>query len=536
MRERVPYLRELGITYLHLMPVLATREGADDGGYAVVDYDRVRPELGTITDLEQLASTLHEHGIALTLDLVLNHVAREHPWARAARAGDEPLPQLLPPLPRPRAARCLRANAARGVPDFAPGNFSWDVDAAAWVWTTFNHWQWDLRWSNPDVFCDLLDVVLRLANRGVDCLRLDAIAFLWKRMGTSCQNQPEVHAITQALRAAARIVAPSLLFKAEAIVGPEDVGAYLGRGRFAGLVSDLAYDNTLMVHVWSALATRDAACSCATGRGARPSRRRRRGRPTCAATTTSAGPSTTTTRRPSAGRPRPIAASSPTSTPAASPARSPAAWAFQVNEATGDARVCGTAASLAGLERALHEHDEAALDLALARLFCAHAIVFGVGGVPLLYMGDELGVLNDYGYVAVPEHADDARWMHRPAMPWDLARHRHDPTTLAGRVFAGVRHLAHVRASLPSLHAAVEPTLHETGNPAVFAAARQHPAGMVVALYNVGEHWQRVPADTIRRHGLRTPYDALSSRRTVSADATEVALPPYAAWWLVEGD
>ncbi len=143
-------------------------------------------------------------------------------------------------------------------PDFAPGNFTWDDDVAGWVWTTFNSWQWDLNWANPDVLCEFVAIILNLANRGVDCLRLDAIAFIWKRLGTDCQNQPEVHAITQVLRAAARIAAPAVIFKAEAIVAPSQLVAYLGQGPRAGRVSDIAYHNSLMVQIWSALASRDA--------------------------------------------------------------------------------------------------------------------------------------------------------------------------------------------------------------------------------------------------------------------------------------
>ena len=206
------------------------------------------------------------------------------------------------------------------------------------MWTTFNDYQWDLNWSNPDVVCEFAGITLFLANRGVDCLRLDAIAFIWKRLGTTCQNEPEVHALTRTLRAVARMAAPSLVFKAEAIVGPEDVVHYLGVGDYAGCVSDLAYHNSLMVQIWSALATRDvrllvraldrpwpratAGCWSRRCNSSRPSRRPPRGPPTCAATTTSAGRSTTPTPPRSDGTVRRTAASSRTGTPVARPARS----------------------------------------------------------------------------------------------------------------------------------------------------------------------------------------------------------------------
>lgn len=258
MAGRIPYLEGLGVTYLHLMPILKPREGANDGGYAVADYRSLRSDLGTMAELRATASKLHASGISLTLDLVLNHVALEHEWAEKARAGDTAYRDYFYVFDSKEIPDQYERSLPEVFPDFAPGNFTWDDDLGAWVWTTFNSYQWDVNWSNPAVFCEYADIIGNLANHGVDCLRLDAIAFIWKRMGTICQNEPEVHAITQALRTFARILAPSLIFKAEAIVGPAQVGAYLGEGKRAGKVSDLAYHNSLMVQIWSAIASRDA--------------------------------------------------------------------------------------------------------------------------------------------------------------------------------------------------------------------------------------------------------------------------------------
>src|SRR3954452_21102465 len=255
VRERIPYLRELGVTYLHLMPLLQPREGDSDGGYAVADYRTVRPDLGTLDDLRALAADLRAAGISLVLDLVLNHVAREHPWAVAARAGDLRYRRYFRVFPDRKLPDAYERTLPEIFPDFAPGSFTWDDDLRSWVWTTFNSWQWDVDWSNPEVLVEYAEIVLALANVGVEVFRLDAIAFIWKRLGTNSQNQPEVHAITQALRAVARIACPAVAFKAEAIVGPADLVHYLGQGEHAGRVSDLAYHNSLMVQVWSMLAT-----------------------------------------------------------------------------------------------------------------------------------------------------------------------------------------------------------------------------------------------------------------------------------------
>ena len=192
------------------------------------------------------------------MDLVLNHVAAEHAWAQAARAGDPHYRDYFYIFPDRTEPDRYEATLPEVFPDFAPGSFSYSAELDGWVWTTFNTWQWDINWSNPDVFAEYADIILFLANAGVEVLRLDAIAFVWKRLGTNCQNQPEVHAITQALRAVARIACPAVLFKAEAIVAPQDLVHYLGQGAHHGKVSDIAYHNSLMVQIWSMLATRDA--------------------------------------------------------------------------------------------------------------------------------------------------------------------------------------------------------------------------------------------------------------------------------------
>ncbi|HNJ98011.1 MAG TPA: alpha-amylase family glycosyl hydrolase, partial [Ilumatobacteraceae bacterium] len=214
--DHLDYLCELGVSYLHLMPLLRPREGENDGGYAVASYDEVEPRLGTMEDLADLADRLHERDMNLCVDLVVNHTAAEHPWALAARAGDPKFSKfyfLFPDRTMPdRFERTLR----EVFPTFAPGNFTWLEDAQQWAWTTFNEFQWDLDWSNPDVFIAMAEVMLNLANKGVDALRLDAVPFMWKREGTDCENLPEVHELLRTLRALMAIAAPATIFKAEA--------------------------------------------------------------------------------------------------------------------------------------------------------------------------------------------------------------------------------------------------------------------------------------------------------------------------------
>jgi amylosucrase len=546
----VPYLRELGVTYLHLMPLLATRtdvdptaEGGDDGGYAVADYRRVRPHLGTADDLAGLADALHDAGVSLTVDLVLNHVAREHAWAVAARNGDERRARYFHVFPDRELPDAYEQRLPEVFPDFAPGSFTHDPNVregrGGWVWTTFNSFQWDLNWANPDVFAEMLDVVLHLANLGVDCLRLDAVAFLWKRMGTDCQNQPEVHAIVQALRAATRVAAPAVVFKAEAIVAPDRLTAYLGTGRRAGRVSDLAYHNSLNVQLWSALATgrSDLARRALSGRPPKP-------------VTTAWG--TYVRGHDDIGWAVDDADAAAVGLQgwahrsflsAYYAGRHPGSAArglvFQDDPDAGSSRTSGTTASLAGLESALQEGDEEAVDRALGRIFLLHAAIYGYGGVPLLYSGDEIGLMNDASWATEPAHAGDNRWVHRPRLPWDVAAERHDPRSVPGRVYTGLRHLAAVRASLPSLHAAVESEPLDVGNDAVLALARRHAAGSLVMLYNVTPRWQRVPVQPLHRVGITQPWEHLSAftpQTEPGAFGDEVTLPPYAAWWVGDRD
>jgi amylosucrase len=521
--ERASYLRDLGIGYLHLMPLLTPRPAPNDGGYAVMDYRSVRPDLGTLDDLRHLTTTLRADGISLCLDLVLNHVAREHEWAAAARAGDPDKRAYFHVHADREVPDAYEASLPEVFPDFAPGNFTWDDELDAWVWTTFNDYQWDLAWSNPAVLCEFADIILSLANLGVEVFRLDAIAFIWKRLGTSCQNQPEVHDLTRALRTVARIAAPAVLFKAEAIVGPADLPAYLGVGEHAGRVSDLAYHNGLMVQIWSMLASGDARLA------------------THALQQLPQPPATTawiTYVRCHDDIGWAIADEDARAVGLDPFAHRrflsdwysgayPGSWArglvFQQNEQTGDRRISGSLASLAGLE--------AGDPGAVGRILLAHAIVLGFGGLPVIWMGDELGLLNDAGWADDPAHAADNRWVHRPAMPWAAvdAEAGADPHGLT----AGLRHLLGVRRALPHLHAASPTEIWDPRDSGVLLVVRRHPDGPLLGAYNVTGREAWVAADVLHWLGLHDDglVDALTGSAPELHDGA-VRLEPYAAAWL----
>ena len=255
--EKLDYIEALGATYLHLMKIIKPREGENDGGYAVADYEAVDPKVGTIEDLDNLCRVLRERGVSVCVDLVLNHCAKEHPWAQRARAGNAHYQDYFYMYPDRTMPDEYEKTLPEIFPDFAPGSFSYYPESDKWVWTTFNEYQWDLNWSNPEVFLEIVGVMLTLANRGVEVFRLDAVAFMWKRLGTNSQNQPEVYALLQALRACSRVATPAVAHKAEAIVSPQDLIHYFGTGKHHGKVSNIAYHNTLMVQFWSSLASRD---------------------------------------------------------------------------------------------------------------------------------------------------------------------------------------------------------------------------------------------------------------------------------------
>ncbi len=527
---KIDYLSDLGVTYLHLLPLLKPRPGPNDGGYAVMDYRAVRDELGTMGDLRDLATALRRRGISLTLDLVLNHVAYEHRWAELARDGDDYYRGFFHLYPDREVPDAYEKSLPEVFPDFAPGNFSYDNDAQAWVWTTFNSWQWDLNWHNPEVFYEFADLICWLANTGVECLRLDAIAFIFKRMGTSCQNQPEVHAITQALRTVARIAAPALIFKAEAIVGPTDLVPYLGVGRHTGKVSDMAYQNSLMVQIWSALAAKDTRLFCSA-------MNRFPAKPSTAAWGTylrchddigwAIDDGDAATVGLNGFEHRRFLSEFYAGLYPMSDARG---VVFQENLATGDRRISGTAASLAGIEAALAGDDPAHVDLAVKRLLLAYRMVLGFGGLPLIWMGDELALRNDYDFVGDPEHADDNRWIHRPAMPWDVAELRHVEGTLEHRVWHGLRHSIAVRSSLPSLDASVETEIVDPVNPSVLVFIRRHPVQTMVGVYNITPERQELARWVVPVGNWA--WDALTEDTPLTDGA--VWLDGYQTRWFVQ--
>jgi len=530
---KIPYLQELGINYLHLMPLLKTRPGPNDGGYAVMDYRQVDGKLGSMDDLAKLTTKLRQYGISLCIDLVCNHTAKEHNWAKEALTGDPNYQHYYLMFPDRTLPDQYELTLREIFPDFAPGSFSYITNIEKWVWTTFNEYQWDLNYTNPAVFAEMLEVMLFLANQGVEILRLDAVAFMWKRLGTVSENLPEAHYLLQAFRALSRIAAPALLLKAEAIVSPPQLIPYLGRGAATSKECELAYHNVFMVMLWSSLAERKVTLMT-------HALQRMPGIPTGCAWITyvrchdDIGWAVTEEDAAAVGLNGFLHRAFLSDFYSE---RFPDTFArgttFQFNPKTGDRRISGSLASLAGLELAIEENDSVAIDLAIRRIHLLHNMIFAFGGIPAIYMGDEIGLLNDESYLDDPDLADDNRWLHRPYMDWQLAKNRFDERSISGRIFQGIVHLIRARKQTIALHAKAAAYPVWTHNEQVFGLIRESPRGRLLILGNFDETQQKVPAYRLNEMDFKGLLVNRLDGGTIEG-WRDVELKPYGVVWLEE--
>jgi amylosucrase/maltose alpha-D-glucosyltransferase/alpha-amylase len=521
VRAKLPYLSEMGITYLHLMPLFRSPEGDNDGGYAISSYREVDPRLGTMEELAALTPELRRHGISLVLDFVFNHTADEHEWARKALAGDPDYQAYYRMYPDRSMPDSFQRTIRSVFPDEHPGCFTYRNRIRKWVWTTFHNYQWDLNYENPTVFNAMAGEMLFLANVGVEVLRLDAVAFIWKRQGTNCENLPEAHTVIRAFNALVQIAAPAMVFKSEAIVHPDEVVKYIGANE-----CQLSYNPMLMALLWSTLATRDVRLMhhalekrfALTPETAWVNYIRCHDDIGWVFSDDDAAELDI-----DASNHRRFLNDFYTGRFEGSFARG---LPFQENPETGDMRVSGTAASLCGLEKALAEGDDEALDLAIRRILLMHGVILTIGGIPLLYLGDEIGILNDYDYAEVdPERIGDSRWIHRPVFDWDAAEKRFDRDFYQGRIHAGLLRLFQIRQqNLAFARANTE--IIDTGNNSVFGYFRQQDEQSVLVLANFSEQAQIISARRLRLLGLRKTVTDIASGRIIIA-AQELSLEPY---------
>lgn len=496
IQEKIPYFQELGLTYLHLMPLFKMPGGKNDGGYAVSNFREVHPPLGNMAQLAKLSRELRAAGISLVLDLIINHTSNEHEWALKARAGGPDFKEMYGIFPDRTVPDAYEKNLREIFPDEHPGAFTWFEDIQSWVWTTFHSYQWDLMYTNPAVFNHMAGEMLFLANQGVEVFRLDAVAFIWKQLGTSCENLPEAHTILQGFNAITRIVTPAILFKSEAIVHPDDVVKYISPAE-----CQLSYNPLLMALLWNSLATRkvDLLSQALATRFNIPAGTAWVNYVRCHddigwtfsdEDAVLLGVNGYDHRRFLNEFYR---------------GRFPGSFArglpFQENPKTGDCRISGTCASLAGLEKALHEEGREEVALAISRIALLHNIIMTVGGIPLLYLGDEIGTLNDYSYLDHPGHKHDSRWVHRPKADWEKYDKRHDLKTPEGQVYERLKAAITLRKSDP-VFSAGELEVIDSENGHVLAYSRESGSKRLVIFANFSEEAQKISAKVIQQNNL----------------------------------
>ena len=525
VREHIPYLKELGLTYVHFMPLFDAPKGNSDGGYAVSSYRDVNPALGTMDELRELAKELHKNGMSLVVDFVFNHTSDEHVWAKRAQAGDEEFLDFYLTFPDRSQPDDYQRTLREIFPAVRRGSFTYRDDMKRWVWTTFNSFQWDLNYHNPDVFRAMADEMLFLANSGVDILRLDAVAFIWKRLGTTSENEPEAHKLIQAFNAVARIAAPSLLFKSEAIVHPDDVVKYIGVNE-----CQLSYNPLLMALLWETLATREVKLLSAS------MHTRFRLPPGTAWVNylRSHDDIGWTFDDEDARRVGVEPFGHRRFLNDFYVGRFPGSFArgvpFQENPDTGDARISGTLASLAGLEQAVQADDPKLIEMAIRRIILLHSIILSIGGIPLIYIGDEIGTLNDYSYATDRAKSADSRWVHRPAMDWERAERRHDLTTPEGQIFSRLQQLIALRKEQEAFWDG-DMEVVDSGNPHVFSYVRLYAGKRVLIVANMTERAQRIDGNRLRVHGPGYQFVDVVSGQTYPADEP-LLLEPYTFVWL----
>lgn len=524
VREKLDYISDCGVNYLHFMPLLESPKGRSDGGYAVSDFRVVQPELGTMEDFYALTCACHDRGIAVCLDFVMNHTSEDHEWARRARAGESAYQKYYFLYDTWDLPSAYEQTMPQVFPVTAPGNFTWCEEAQKVVMTTFYPYQWDLNYANPRVFNEMTANLLFLCNQGVDVIRLDAVPYIWKALGTSCRNLPQVHTLTRMMRMICEIVCPGTLLLGEVVMEPSKITPYFGTAEKPEC--HMLYNVTTMATVWHTVASRDVRllahqleqvfalprqdiflnylrCHDDIGWGLDYGYLTHLGQQEFFHKQylndyfTGKWPGSTSRGELYNNDPR-----------------------------LGDARLCGTTASLCGIEYAREKGDQKALDLALRLDETLHAFLFTLSGVPVLYSGDEIAQENDPSYHLDPLKKEDSRYLHRGGMDWDKAALRMDPATAEGRLFAAIRRLEILRGKLEVFGAGADAWVVNTGNDHILGIGRHCPGEKLLALFNFSDGEETAWVRDL------TPYLNLITGE--ERDAGAVLLPPRGFLWLFQ--
>ena len=523
VQEKLDYISDCGVNYLHLMPLLKSPKDRSDGGYAVSDFRKVQPELGTMEDLYELAAKCHERGIAVCLDFVMNHTSEDHEWARRARAGDKEYQSRYFFYDDWTIPSAFEQTVPQVFPTTAPGNFSWCEEAKKVVMTTFYPYQWDLNYANPTVFNDMTDNMLNLCNHGVDIIRLDAVPYIWKALGTSCRNLQQVHTLVRIMRMVCEIVCPGTLLLGEVVMEPSKVVPYFGTVEKPEC--HLLYNVTTMATIWHTVATRDVRllahqlrqvfalpkeytflnylrCHDDIGWGLDYPFLRQFGEEEVPH--------------------KKYLNDYLTGKWPGSPSRGEL---YNDDPRLGDARLCGTTASLCGIEAARFNHDDMLMDYAIRRDEMLHAFMFGLSGVPVLYSGDEIAQENDYGYHDDPLRREDSRYLHRGHLDWEKAARRSDPATPEGRVFSAICKMEKLRGEHTVFDTEADTWLLDTGSDQVLGIGRYYRGEQLLMLFNFG--------DTEQTAWLRDQKTYTDLMDGTEGDAGAVRIPAGGFRWLL---
>lgn len=539
LRTKLPYLQELGINMLHIMPILDCPQDNGDGGYAVRDFRKVDPRYGTTEDIETLASALKKRDMLLVLDIVVNHTSNEHEWAQRARNGEKKYQDYYFVYDDREIPDIFEETMPEIFPATSPGNFTWDEGMGKWVMTVFNSYQWDLDYHNPSVLIEMLDIILFWANKGTDILRLDAVAFLWKKMGSASQNEREAHLLLQLMKDCCQVTAPGVLFIAEAIVSPSEIAKYFGEDAINAKECEIAYNATFMALLWDTVATKNTAL-LTQGVKNLPDKLERATWLNYVRCHDDIGLGFDDKDVRLAGydpiQHRRFLLDYFTGKFPGSPARG---LPFGENPKTGDARISGSLASLVGLETALLNNDEVAINAAIKTILLLHGMILSFGGIPLLYYGDAIGTLNSLEYLADPSKAADNRWMNRSHFDWDKAESRHQVGTVEHRIFSALKKMIALRKETTAFADFDNRQFLAVDNPYLLVFSRSEPQNnrnrvLVVGNFNVEA--QELPTSALRTHGffqLDTMKDLCTGAR-IEVENDVVVIPPLTFFWLTD--
>ncbi len=532
--KKADYFEELGVNFLHLMPLLESPKVKNDGGYAVSDYRKIDSRFGTNQDFKNATQKLRQNGTLVMLDFVVNHTSDEHVWAKKAKAGDKAFQDFYYTYEDRSTPYMFERSMPEVFPETSPGNFTFNEAMQKWVMTVFNNYQWDLNYTNPYVLVEMIDNVFHLANMGVDVFRMDAVAFVWKQIGTACQNLPQAHIIHQLFKLCAQVTAPGVAFLAEAIVAPTEIIKYFGDSEVWSNEHDMAYNATLMALLWNSLATRStrvmkaslrdipekphgttwvnyARCHDDIGMGFEDRHIQESG--------FDPGPH------------RQFLTKFLTGDFHGSFAKG---MPFMYNPKTGDARISGSMASLAGLETAIEEGNKLGIQRAIDRINLLHSIILSYGGIPIIYAGDEIATLNDYSFLKDDTKSDDNRWMHRPAIDWQRAEKRSKKNTPEQIVFSKLKRMIEVRKSINEFADNNNTQLVEVSNEHIFAFQRSAAESNTLVIANFQDADQEIYPHLVFPQTHINPFkmvDRISGKAVKISDG-KLTLKPYQFYWL----